>query len=366
MLDLINQQKKIKNEIDEAIAAVIDSGVFIKGIFVDTFEKELAKHIGVKHVISCGNGTDALQIAMMALELRPGDEIILPVFTYAATAEVIALLGLNPVFIDVKQNTFNIDTTLIEAKITARTKAIVPVHLFGQCANMKEIMAIANRHNLYVIEDTAQALGAKWINDFAGGIGHIGTVSFFPTKNLGCMGDGGAIISNNDVLAERIRMIANHGQNKKYYHQLVGVNSRLDSIQAAILSVKLKYLNNYQAHRNKVATWYDEILCMYPKIKTPYRDKNATHVFHQYTIQINENINRDEVRKHLAEFGIESMVYYPLPLHKQVAYKKYNTTNEEFLVADKLSSSVLSLPIHTEMNKEMVELICDKLKQILA
>lgn len=415
MVDLKGQYIKIKEAINAGIQEVIDNTQFIKGPQIKKFEENLAAYLNVKHVITCANGTDALQIAMMALNLKPSDEVILPVFTYAATAEVIALLGLTPVMIDVEPETFCIDTNKIEQKITTKTKAIVPVHLFGQCANMDEIIRIANKHNLYVIEDTAQALGASYemsneigetrnergemreqcstpisqlsshkshlpspnsqISNLksqkAGTIGNIGTTSFFPSKNLGCYGDGGALFTNDDELVKKIRMICNHGQSVQYVHDIIGVNSRLDSIQAAVLNAKLPHLKSYEIARNEAANWYDELLGNHPNIIIPKRNPKSTHVFHQYTIQIRNAIpnNRDEIRNLLREElqkrGIPSMVYYPISLHQQNAFKAFNSSNEEFPVSDKLCQTVLSLPIHTEMTKEMVAFICKNLMEVI-
>jgi len=434
MVDLHNQYVKIKNEIDSNIQEVINNTQFIKGPQIKQFEEALAKELEVKHVIACANGTDALQIAMMALDLRPGDEVILPVFTYAATAEVIALLGLIPVMVDVDPDTFCIDVNLIASKISVRTKAIVPVHLFGQCANMDVIMEIAAKHNLFVIEDTAQAIGASFRqaqddqlqvaqddklqvaqddqlqvaqddqlqeaqddqlqvaqddqlpeasgqkpaarSQSAGCIGHIGTTSFFPSKNLGCYGDGGALMTNNDELASKIRMICNHGQTVQYVHDIIGVNSRLDSIQAAVLNAKLPHLKSYAAARNEAASWYDEMLGGHPNIIIPKRNPNSTHVFHQYTIRIQDknassqepaarSLQRDQLRKLLSEKGIPSMVYYPIELHKQKAFEKYWDGVERFPVSEELVQTVLSLPMHTEMTREMVAYICETLKSIM-
>jgi dTDP-4-amino-4,6-dideoxygalactose transaminase len=393
MVDLKGQYNKIKAEVDAGIQEVINNTQFIKGPQIKVFEENLAQYLNVKHVIACANGTDALQIAMMALDLKPGDEIILPVFTYVATAEVIALLGLTPVMIDVEPETFCIDINLIESKITSKTKAIVPVHLFGQCANMDEIMRIAAKYNLFVIEDTAQALGAiynyevrsmkyeKKENTFihnssfithtysAGTIGNIGTTSFFPSKNLGCYGDGGALMTNDDELAKKIRMICNHGQSVQYVHDIIGVNSRLDSIQAAILNAKLPHLKSYEIARNEAANWYDELLGNHPNIIIPKRNPQSTHVFHQYTITLRHAQGdknwRDDLRKQLAERNIPSMVYYPIELHKQKAFEQFNTNNDQFPVSEMLCNNVLSLPIHTEMNKEMVAFICNNLLEII-
>lgn len=362
MVDLHTQYARIKPEIDAAIQAVLDSAAFIQGPQVATFAKELAEFTGAKHVIPCANGTDALQIAMMALEYKPGDEIILPVHTYVATAEVIALLGLKPVFVEVDPQTFNIEPDRIAEKITSKTKAIVPVHLYGQCANMEAILKIAKEHNIHVIEDAAQSLSAEVIfsdgtRKKSGTIGTIGTTSFFPSKNLGCYGDGGAIFTNDSTLAEKITMMANHGQKVKYHHETIGVNSRLDTLQAGILSVKLKYLNEYTAKRNEVADYYDKHLADIKQFQLPYRASYSTHAFHQYTIKV-EDIDRDEFKLYLDKCGIPSMIYYPVPLHLQKAYKQPGIERGAFPVTEKLSKTVLSLPIHTEMNPEQLEYIC--------
>ncbi len=369
MVDLKSQYEKIKVEVDAGIQDVINNTQFIKGPQIKQFEEALAKELGVNHVIACANGTDALQIAMMALGLKPGDEIILPVFTYVATAEVIGLLGLTPVMVDVDPDTFCIDVDLIEAKITTKTKAIVPVHLFGQCANMEEILRISSKHNLFVIEDTAQAIGATYtFNDGkvvgAGCMGTIGTTSFFPSKNLGCYGDGGALMTNDDDIAKQIRMICNHGQIIQYVHEVIGVNSRLDSIQAAILSAKLPYLKSYELARNEAANIYDSLLGNHPNLIIPKRNPKSTHVFHQYTLQI-VGKNRDEIRRKLADSGIPSMVYYPIELHKQKAFSVYHREGDSYPVSEKLCATVLSLPMHTEMTKEMVEYICSVLFSVL-
>lgn len=366
MVDLQGQYQKIKSEIDAAIFDVINSAKFIKGPQVETFAKNLAAYTGAKHVIPCANGTDALQMAMMALELKPGDEVITATFTYAATAEVIALLGLVPVLVEVNPNTFCIDPASIEAAITPKTKAIVPVHLFGQCCEMEKIQAIAAKHNLYVIEDTAQAIGAVYTfsdgtQKQAGTIGHIGTTSFFPSKNLGCYGDGGALFTNDDNLAEKIRMIANHGQKVQYYHDIIGVNSRLDTLQAAILDVKLKYLNDYCKARQEVAAYYDQYLGDDPRFEIPVREPNSTHVFHQYTLKLN-GVDREAVKKYLAENNIPSMIYYPLPLHFQKAFGSENYSEGMFPISEKLCETVLSLPISTEMDTEQLQYIVSTLK----
>lgn len=361
MVDLKTQYLKIKNEIDSAIQEVIDSTAFINGPAVKTFQQNLEKYLNVKHVIPCANGTDALQIAMMALGLKPGDEVITANFTYVATAEVIGLLGLKPVLVDVYPDTFDIDVSAIEKNITPKTRAIVPVHLFGQSANMEAIMEIARKYNLYVIEDNAQAIGAEYIfkngnRQKTGTIGHIGCTSFFPSKNLGCYGDGGAIITNDDSIAAKCRMIASHGQSKQYVHDIIGVNSRLDSIQAAILNVKLKYLDEYIAARQKAASFYDQHFANHPEIIVPKRKNNSTHVFHQYTLQIKNN-KRDALKEYLHKNGIPSMIYYPIPLHLQKAYQDPRYKKGDFPVTEQLCSSVLSLPMHTELTTDILQKI---------
>lgn len=361
MVDLKRQYLKIKPQIDTAIQSVIDATQFIKGPKVKEFEDNLAKYLQVKHVIGVANGTDALQIAMMALDLQPDDEVITADFTYAATAEVIALLRLKPILVEVNPKTFNIDTKAIEKAITPKTKAIVPVHLFGQCADMEAIMKIAEKHNLFVIEDVAQAIGAdytfadKTVHK-AGTIGDIGCTSFFPSKNLGCYGDGGALYTNDDILATRIRMIANHGQSVQYYHDRVGVNSRLDAIQAAILNEKLPYLDEYAKRRNELADFYDKAFANCPQLTVPSRKKGSTHVFHQYTLLLNA-VNRDEFRKELAEKNVPSMIYYPIPLHNQKAYQDPRFTDADFPISTDLCQRVVSLPMHTEMDSEQREYI---------
>lgn len=366
MVDLHGQYLRIKSEIDAAIQSVLDSTAFIQGPHVNEFASALAQYNNVKHVIPCANGTDALQIAMMALDLQQGDEVILPVHTYVATAEVIALLKLKPVFIDVDERTFNIDVARLEAMITSKTRAIVPVHLYGQCADMEPLLEIAERHRLFVIEDAAQALGAVYT--FSGGrqakagtMGTIGCTSFFPSKNLGCFGDGGALFTNDDRLAEGIKMVANHGQKVKYHHDVIGVNSRLDTLQAAILSVKLKYLDDYEKRRTEVASMYDRDLRNISDISIPFRSSHSTHVFNQYTLKI-ENGNRDDFRTYLEKKGIPTMIYYPVPLHLQPAYKEPSSPEGSFPVTEKLSKSVISLPIHTEMSPDQLLFICDMIK----
>jgi UDP-2-acetamido-2-deoxy-ribo-hexuluronate aminotransferase len=356
MVDLKGQYEKIKSEVDTGIQEVINSAAFINGPAVKEFQSDLEKYLKVKHVIPCANGTDALQIAMMALDLKPGDEVITASFTYVATAEVIGLLGLTTVLVDVDEDTFNIDIDAIEKNITPKTKAIVPVHLFGQCANMEKIMDIAKKHKLYVIEDVAQAIGANYkYSDGrtvkAGTVGTIGCTSFFPSKNLGCYGDGGALYTNDDELAKKIRMIAHHGQSVQYKHDVVGVNSRLDTIQAAVLKVKLKHLDEYAAARNEVAAFYDKAFAGNPKLKLPVRSKNSTHVFNQYTIKLN-GVERARLKEQLAERGIPAMIYYPIPLHMQKAFASDRFKKGDFPVTEKLCDCVISLPMHTEMDEE--------------
>lgn len=360
MVDLQTQYQRLRTEIDEAIAKVLTEASFIQGPEVRDFAAALSTYTGARHVIPCGNGTDALQIAMMALDLKPGDEVILPVHTYVATAEVIALLGLTPVFADVNIDSFNLDVNGLDRLVTSQTRAVVPVHLYGQCADMEPILAFASRHGLHVIEDAAQALGAQYSFSNgtvrqAGTMGTLGTTSFFPSKNLGGYGDGGAVFTEDTILAERVRMIANHGQRKKYHHEIVGVNSRLDTLQAAILKVKLKYLPDFEQRRNAAAAFYDRKLSDISGLIVPKRSANSTHVFHQYTIRVK---NRDGLRNHLDQAGIPTMIYYPVPLHRQEAYRSGMT----FPVAEELSETVLSLPIHTEMDEEMLTYICDSIR----
>jgi UDP-2-acetamido-2-deoxy-ribo-hexuluronate aminotransferase len=361
MVDLKTQYHHIKAEIDTAIAECLNSTAFINGPAVKAFQTNLEQYLGVKHVIPCANGTDALQIAMMALDLQPGDEVIVPSFTYVATAEVIALLRLKPVMVDVDAKSFNITADIVKAAITPRTKAIVPVHLFGQSADMEGIMAVANEHNLYVIEDNAQAIGADYTKkdgqkQKTGTMGHIGCTSFFPSKNLGCYGDGGAMFTNDDELAARIRKVANHGQSVQYYHDIVGVNSRLDSIQAAILNVKLPHLDRYNAARRAVADKYDAAFAEIDAITTPYRSSFSTHVFHQYTLLIADN-QRDALKQHLAERNVPAMIYYPVPLYNQKAFQLENF--QSLPVTEHLCASVVSLPIHTEMTAETQDYIIE-------
>ncbi|SMC74942.1 DegT/DnrJ/EryC1/StrS family aminotransferase [Moheibacter sediminis] len=356
MVDLGAQYQKIKKDIDDSIQAVIDSTAFINGPEVKNLQNELESYLNVKHVIPCGNGTDALQIALMALDLKPGDEVITADFTFAATVEVIHLLGLKSVLVDVDYDTFLMDSERLKSAITPNTKAIIPVHLFGQCANMDEINQIAKEHNLYVVEDTAQAIGADFNGEKAGTIGTIGTTSFFPSKNLGCYGDGGAIFTNDDKLAHKMRGIVNHGMYQRYYHDEIGVNSRLDSVQASILRVKLPLLNSYNNARRQAADFYDAAFANHPSILIPTRNAKSTHVFHQYTLRIT-NGKRDELRTFLEGKGIPAMIYYPVPLRKQKAYDTGNYNDAEFPNTDRLINEVISLPMHTELDKEQLEFI---------
>ena len=361
MVDLKGQYLRIKSEVDAAIQNVIENAQFINGPVVNSFKENLEKYLGVSHVIPCANGTDALQIAMMGLNLQPGDEVITASFTYVATAEVIALLKLTPVLVEVNPRTFTIDPDAIERAITPRTKAIVPVHLYGQCADMESIMRLASKHQLFVIEDVAQAIGAEYIfsdgrKAKAGTIGTVGCTSFFPSKNLGCYGDGGAMYTNDDALAGRLKMISNHGQSVQYVHDVVGVNSRLDAIQASVLNVKLKHLDEYAEARNRAAAFYDKMFEQHPNIKIPVRSKFSTHVFHQYTITL-ENTDREALRKDLAEKGIPTMIYYPKPLHHQSAYTSPRFLDEDFPYTVDLCQKVLSLPMHTELDNETLEFI---------
>lgn len=371
MVDLGSQLEHIKKDVDQAIQGVLTRSDFIKGKDVPLFEEELAKWTHVDHVISCANGTDALQLAFMALGLKPGDEVLVPTFTYVATAEVIALLGLKPLLIDVHADTFGVDLHKAEALITPNTKAIVPVHLYGQCSDMEAVLELASKHNLFVIEDTAQAIGAKYtFKDgtvkYAGTMGDIGTTSFFPSKNLGCYGDGGALFTNNAELAHKLRMIANHGQKVKYHHDVIGVNSRLDTLQAAILRVKLPHLGTYIDSRQKSAAYYDQNLGELDAIVTPVRDENSTHVFHQYTMRVLPPFSREALKAHLSDHGIPSMIYYPLPLHKQKAFLEYVEENASYEVSEMLCEQVLSLPIHTEQTEEELDFIVSKVKEFFS
>lgn len=361
MVDLQTQYQNIKTDVDAAIQEVIDSAAFIKGKKVTEFQEHLEKHLNVKHVIPVGNGTDALQIALMALGLKPGDEVITPTFTFIATAEVVALLGLTPVVVDVDWDTMNISVDAIRKAITPHTKAIVPVHLFGQCADMENIMQIAKEHNLFVVEDACQAINAEYTFSNgtikkAGCIGNIGCTSFFPSKNLGCYGDGGAIFTDDDELANKMKAIANHGMIIRYHHDMIGVNSRLDSIQAAVLDAKLPHLDEYTANRQKAAEYYDKAFANNPHILTPARNSKSTHVFHQYTLRL-VNCNRDALREALAERNIPAMIYYPVPLHLQKAYQDPRYNAGDFPIAEQLADCVLSLPMHTELDEEQLNYI---------
>ncbi len=361
MVDLQTQYQHIKADIDRSIQEVIDSAAFVKGQKVTDFQTRLESYTGAKHVITVGNGTDALQIALMGLGLQKGDEVITPTFTFIATAEVVALLGLTPVVVDVDWETMNMSAEAVRRAITPRTKAIVPVHLFGQCANMQEIMAIAHEHRLFVVEDACQAIGAKYTfadgtTKQAGTIGDIGCTSFFPSKNLGCYGDGGAIFTDNDELAARMRAIANHGMVVRYHHDMIGVNSRLDSIQAAVLDAKLPHLDEYIASRRRAAAYYDKAFAGDEHVLIPGREPQSSHVYHQYTLRL-QGVDRDAVREGLQAKGIPAMIYYPVPLHLQKAYQDPRYQAGDFPVAERLASCVLSLPMHTELDDEQLEYI---------
>jgi len=363
MVDLQSQYQRLKPEIDAEIQKVLETSSYINGPAVQEFAKDLETYLGVKNVIPCANGTDALQVAMMGLGLKPGDEVITTSFTFIATAEVIALLGLTPVLVDVLEDTMNIDPNAIKKAITDKTKAIVPVHLFGQCANMEEIMAIAEEHNLFVIEDNAQAIGANYTfkdgsTKKAGTIGNVGCTSFFPSKNLGAYGDGGAIFTNDDELAEQLRVIVNHGMKVRYYHDYIGVNSRLDSIQAGILKVKLPHLDDFAKARNFAANYYNTAFADCEKITTPVTADFTNHVYHQYTMKLHDT-DRDGLQKHLSEKGIANAVYYPVPLHMQKAYQDERYQEGDFPITEKLAASVMSLPMHTEFTEEQLKYVTD-------
>lgn len=365
MVDVKGQYQAIQTAVDEAVLAVIRSGAFINGPAVQSFRQNLETYLSAKAVIPCANGTDALQIALMALDLKAGDEVIVPTFTYVATAEVIGLLGLTPVMVDVDPDTFNVTAALIAPAISERTKAIVPVHLFGQSADMEPILALAKKHNLYVVEDNAQAIGADYT--FSNGdikktglLGDIGCTSFYPSKNLGAYGDGGAIFTNDEVLGKKLQTIANHGQSRRYYHDCIGVNSRLDSMQAAVLDIKLAKLDEYTKARQTVAAYYDAAFAAHSAIKTPVRQHNSTHVFHQYTLQVPAN-KRDKLQAYLSEQAIPAMIYYPLPLNKQAAFEEIaKSATTTFPTTEQLCQTVISLPIHTEMDDEQLKYITDK------
>ncbi|WP_132795455.1 DegT/DnrJ/EryC1/StrS family aminotransferase [Tenacibaculum skagerrakense] len=377
MVDLQSQYQKIKETVDASIQEVLESSAYINGPYVKEFQADLEKYLDVKHVIPCANGTDALQIAMMGLGLQPGDEVITADFTFAATVEVIGLLNLTPVLVDVEPDTFNIDIKALKEAITPKTKAIVPVHLFGQVANMEAILEIAKEHNLFVIEDNAQAIGANYTfkdgsKKKAGTIGDVGTTSFFPSKNLGCYGDGGAIFTNDDDLAHIIRGIVNHGMYKRYYHDVVGVNSRLDSIQAAVLKAKLPFLDEYCNARRNAARFYNNAFANNSNIITPTSascgqicDACDCHVFHQYTLQIT-NGKRDELHQHLLDNGIANAIYYPVPLHKQKAYANDRYNEADFKVTNELVETVISLPMHTELDEEQLTLITNTINDFLS
>lgn len=369
MVDLKSQYERIKEEVDRRIQGVLNTSSFINGPEVKRFQAELETFLDVKHVIPCANGTDALQVAMMALGLKPGDEVITTTFTFVATAEVIALLGLTPVLVDCDVESFLINTDAVKQAITPKTKAIIPVHLFGQCANMDEIMKLAEEHDLFVIEDAAQSIGASY--HFADGrsgqsgtLGDFGCTSFFPSKNLGCYGDGGALFTNNDKLAEKARMVVNHGMKVRYYHDEIGVNSRLDSIQAAVLSVKLENLNDYGNARRKAAWHYDEAFKDLEQVITPKRMKNSCHVFHQYTLRI-VGLDRNALQAHMMENNVPAMIYYPVPLHQQKAYKDERYNDGDFPVAEQLAKEVMSLPMHTELTNEQLHYITDTLRSFV-
>lgn len=367
MVDLQTQYERLQPQMDKAVLEVMASAQFVKGQKVTEFQQHLEQYLGVKHVIPCANGTEAIQIALMALGLKPGDEVITPTFTFIATAEVVALLGLTPVVVDVDLGTMCMSVDAVRKAITPKTKAIVPVHLFGQNADMEQILAIAKEHHLYVIEDTAQAIGARYT--FADGsvgragcMGTIGTTSFFPSKNLGCYGDGGALMTNDDSLAERIRVIANHGMTIRYHHDMIGVNSRLDTMQAAILDIKLPHLDAFIAARQKAAAYYDQALANVQGIITPKTASNTEHTYHQYTLRVLDG-KRDALREYLAAADVPSMIYYPIPLHRQKAYLDPRYTEHDFPNAEQLSAEVLSLPMHTELDEEQLAYITTKIKE---
>lgn len=374
MVDTKNQYLKIKTAVDAAVLSVMESSMFIGGKVVSDFAEHLATYNGVKHVVPCANGTDALQIAMMALDLQPGDEVITPSFTYIATVEAAAILKLQPVFVEVERKTFCMDPLAIEQAITPRTRAIIPVHLYGHAADMEAIMAIAEKHNLYVIEDNAQGIGCDYrFSDGTvkktGSIGHIGCTSFYPSKNLGAFGDGGAIFTNDDALVEKLRKIAAHGQSKRYYHDVVGCNSRLDAMQAAILDIKLSHLDEYIAARQKAADYYDQAFLNHEKIEIPFRSPDCKHVFHQYTLTLKTdpagNQNRDGLNQFLADRGVPSMIYYPVPCHKQKMFESLGGSSYNLPITDWLTERVISLPIHTELDHEQQDFIISNVLKYL-
>lgn len=367
MVDLKGQYNNIKTEIDTAIQSVIDNTAFINGSAVSELKKELAKYLNVKHVITCGNGTDALQVALMSLDLSPGDEVITPDFTFIATVEAISLLGLTPVLADIRPDTFTIDIEQLKKKITPRTKAIIPVHLFGQAAEMEELLDLAQPNNIAIIEDNAQAFGASYTfsngnNQKLGTIGTIGCTSFFPSKNLGCYGDGGAIFTNDDALAEKLSALVNHGSKKKYYHEMIGVNSRLDTIQAAILNVKLKNIDSYNAARKSAAQFYNNELAEVTFLKTPTQNPQSEHVFHQYTLVLEKGMKNTDFQEYLKSKSVPSMIYYPQAMHQQQAFGRYVQGSDNFPVSELLCSQVISLPMHTELDAEQLEYIVEVVK----
>ena len=369
MVDTKTQYQKIKTEVDAAVIGVLESSMFIGGKVVNNFATDLADYHKSKHCIPCANGTDALQIAMMALGLQPGDEVITPSFTYIATVEVAALLNIKPIFVEVNKQTFCLDPEAIEKAITPKTKAIIPVHLYGHAADMEKIMAIAAKHNLFVIEDNAQGIGCTYTfsdgtSKKTGTIGHIGCTSFYPSKNLGAFGDGGAMFTDDDELANKLRMIASHGQSKRYYHDVVGCNSRLDAIQAAVLTIKLRHLDNYILARRKAADFYDAAFANNEKITTPFRAANQQHVFHQYTLQLT-NVNRDELSQYLTDNGVPNMIYYPVPAHKQKMFDAFGGNNFNLPITDLLTDCVISLPIHTELDEEQQTFITTKVLEFI-
>ncbi len=369
MVDTKTQYQKIKTEVDAAVIGVLESSMFIGGKVVNDFATDLADYHKSKHCIPCANGTDALQIAMMALGLQPGDEVITPSFTYIATVEVAALLNIKPVFVEVNKQTFCIDPDAIEKAITPKTKAIVPVHLYGHAADMEKIMAIATKHNLFVIEDNAQGIGCTYTfadgtSKKTGTIGHIGCTSFYPSKNLGAFGDGGAMFTDDDELANKLRMIASHGQSKRYYHDVVGCNSRLDAVQAAVLTIKLRHLDKYILARRKAADFYDAAFANNEKITIPFRAANQQHVFHQYTLQLT-NVNRDELSQYLTDNGVPNMIYYPVPAHKQKMFDAFGGSNFNLPITDLLTDCVISLPIHTELDEEQQSFIATKVLEFV-
>ncbi len=369
MVDLVTQYEKIKPEVDQVTQSIFQSAQFINGPEVKAFQADLEDYLNVKHVIPCANGTDALQIALMALGLKPGDEVITSDFTFAATVEVIGLLQLKPIIVDVDRDTFNISLEAIEKVITDKTKAIIPVHLFGQVCDMTPLMKLAKKHDLFVVEDTAQAIGSKYTFEngtvqSAGTIGDVGTTSFFPSKNLGCFGDGGAIFTNDNQLAEIMRSIVNHGMGKRYYYDRLGVNSRLDSIQAAILRIKLRRLDDYILNRQNAAKFYTNFFASFEQVETPFIANYATHVFHQYTLKI-KNLDQFKLQEFMKSKGIPVMIYYPMPLHTQKAYGAENFNHDDFPVTNELCQSVISLPMHTELDEEQLNYICNSLQEYL-